>query len=56
MGRLVPGIMEKGEGSYVTYEDGRKMLDFTCGIGVTNLGAFALLSSPSPPSHPDSLT
>lgn len=38
--------MEKGEGSYVTYEDGRKMLDFTCGIGVTNLGAFALLSFP----------
>ncbi|KAL1673513.1 pyridoxal phosphate-dependent transferase [Schizophyllum commune] len=38
VGRLVPGIMEKGEGSYVTYEDGRKMLDFTCGIGVTNLG------------------
>ena len=30
--------MQKGEGSYVTLGDGRKMLDFTCGIGVTNLG------------------
>lgn len=30
--------MVKGEGSYVVYDDGRKMLDFTCGIGVTNLG------------------
>jgi 4-aminobutyrate aminotransferase len=30
--------MTKGEGSYVVYDDGRKMLDFTCGIGVTGLG------------------
>jgi len=31
--------MTKGEGSWVVYDDGRRMLDFTCGIGVTNLGA-----------------
>ena len=30
--------MVKGEGSYVVYDDGRRMLDFTCGIGVTNIG------------------
>ncbi|KAF8955711.1 acetylornithine aminotransferase [Flammula alnicola] len=30
--------MMKGEGSYVVYDDGRRMLDFTCGIAVTNLG------------------
>ncbi|TFK32480.1 acetylornithine aminotransferase [Crucibulum laeve] len=38
LGRITQGIMTKGEGSYVFYDDGRKMLDFTCGIGVTNLG------------------
>ncbi|KAF5359681.1 hypothetical protein D9756_002879 [Leucocoprinus leucothites] len=38
VGRVTEGIMVKGEGSYVYYDDGRKMLDFTCGIGVTNLG------------------
>jgi 4-aminobutyrate aminotransferase len=38
VGRLTEGIMSKGEGSYVTFEDGRRMLDFTCGIGVTGLG------------------
>jgi acetylornithine/succinyldiaminopimelate/putrescine aminotransferase len=37
--------MTKGEGSYVTFEDGRKMLDFSCGIGVTNLGEFAMCST-----------
>jgi 4-aminobutyrate aminotransferase len=36
--RVTDGIMAKGEGSYVQYEDGRRCLDFTCGIGVTNLG------------------
>ncbi|KAF7331399.1 Acetylornithine aminotransferase [Mycena kentingensis (nom. inval.)] len=36
--RVTPGIMTKGKGSWVEYDDGRKMLDFTCGIGVTNLG------------------
>lgn len=38
LGRISEGIMIKGEGSYVTYDDGRKLLDFTCGIGVTGLG------------------
>ncbi|KAF8757229.1 Aminotransferase [Rhizoctonia solani] len=36
--RLVNGVIVKGEGSYVTFDDGRKMLDFTTGIGVTGLG------------------
>ncbi|KXN84383.1 5-aminovalerate aminotransferase DavT [Leucoagaricus sp. SymC.cos] len=38
LGRVTEGIMTKGKGSYVYYDDGRKMLDFSCGIGVTNLG------------------
>ncbi|KAF7793903.1 hypothetical protein EIP86_005025 [Pleurotus ostreatoroseus] len=38
VGRIVEGVMTKGEGSYVTFGDGKKFLDFTCGIGVTNLG------------------
>ncbi|KAH8107744.1 pyridoxal phosphate-dependent transferase [Cristinia sonorae] len=38
IGRQVEAIIEKGEGSYLTLGDGRKMLDFTCGIAVTNLG------------------
>lgn len=38
LGRMTEGIMIKGSGSYVTYDDGRTFLDFTCGIGVTNLG------------------
>jgi len=31
-------MFAKGEGSWVTMHSGRKLLDFTCGIGVTNLG------------------
>ncbi|KAG5634204.1 hypothetical protein H0H81_002890 [Sphagnurus paluster] len=38
LGRLTDGIMSRGEGSYVEYEDGRRLLDFTSGIGVTSLG------------------
>ncbi|KAH9916934.1 pyridoxal phosphate-dependent transferase [Amylocystis lapponica] len=38
LGRVVEAVFVKGEGSYVTLEDGRRMLDFTCGIGVTNFG------------------
>ena len=38
LGRQIEGVMTKGEGSYVTFGDGRVMLDFTTGIGVTNLG------------------
>lgn len=44
LGRITEGIMVKGEGSYVVYDDGRRMLDFTCGIGVTNLGEFYYVS------------
>ena len=43
VGRITEGIMTKGEGSYVEYDDGRRMLDFTCGIGVTNLGKIVVL-------------
>lgn len=42
LGRVVEDVFEKGEGSYVTMKSGRKMLDFTCGIAVTNLGQLAL--------------
>lgn len=31
-------IITKGSGSYVTLNDGRELLDFTTGIGVTGLG------------------
>jgi 4-aminobutyrate aminotransferase len=31
-------IVERGEGAYLYATDGRKILDFTCGIGVTNTG------------------
>ena len=43
LGRITEGIMTKGEGSYVVYDDGRRMLDFTCGIGVTSLGKLYFL-------------
>lgn len=38
LGRLTEAVMARGEGTYVNLQDGRRMLDFTCGIGVTNLG------------------
>ena len=38
IGRLSTEVLESGSGSYVTSTSGRKMLDFTSGIGVTNLG------------------
>ena len=31
-------VAERGEGAYLYTVDGRKLLDFTCGIGVTNTG------------------
>jgi 4-aminobutyrate aminotransferase len=31
-------IVERGEGTYLYATDGRKFIDFTCGIGVTNTG------------------
>jgi 4-aminobutyrate aminotransferase len=36
--RIFPVRAERAEGSYIYAEDGRKYLDFTCGIGVTNTG------------------
>lgn len=38
IGRLATEVIESGSGSYVTMVSGRKMLDFTSGIGVANLG------------------
>jgi 4-aminobutyrate aminotransferase len=38
IGRLSNEVLESGAGSYVTTTEGRKLLDFTSGIGVTNLG------------------
>jgi|ERR1700722_8218256 len=38
VGRIADGVMVQAEGSYVRFGDGRRVLDFTCGIGVTNLG------------------
>jgi 4-aminobutyrate aminotransferase len=37
-GRIFPIEAERAEGSYIYAADGRKYLDFTCGIGVTNTG------------------
>lgn len=36
--RIFPIESERAEGSYIYGEDGKKYLDFTCGIGVTNTG------------------
>jgi hypothetical protein len=36
---LTEDVFVKGDGSWVTMHSGRKLLDFTSGIGVTNLGA-----------------
>ena len=37
-GRIFPIEAERAEGSYIYATDGKKYLDFTCGIGVTNTG------------------
>jgi 4-aminobutyrate aminotransferase len=36
--RIFPIRSDHAEGSYIYDEDGKKYLDFTCGIGVTNTG------------------
>ena len=36
--RIFPIQSERAEGSYIYGEDGKRYLDFTCGIGVTNTG------------------
>ncbi|KAH8993500.1 pyridoxal phosphate-dependent transferase [Lactarius akahatsu] len=38
LARLSEDVIERAEGSWVTFRGGRTVLDFTCGIGVTNLG------------------
>ena len=38
VGRFTDLVLEKGTGSYITTDTGRTMIDFTSGIGVTNLG------------------
>ncbi|KAH7410589.1 4-aminobutyrate aminotransferase [Cadophora sp. MPI-SDFR-AT-0126] len=38
IGRLTPEVLVSGSGSRVVTASGRRMLDFTSGIGVTNLG------------------
>jgi 4-aminobutyrate aminotransferase len=37
-GRIFNFVAERAEGAYIYTVDGRKLLDFTCGIGVTNTG------------------
>jgi 4-aminobutyrate aminotransferase len=37
-GRIFNFVAERAEGSYIYTADGRRLLDFTCGIGVTNTG------------------
>ena len=36
--RIFPIQSERAEGAYIYAKDGKKYLDFTCGIGVTNTG------------------
>src|SRR5690606_26548126 len=36
--RIFNFVSERAEGSYIYTDDGRKLLDFTSGIGVTNTG------------------
>ena len=36
--RIFNFVAERAEGSYIYTSDGRQLLDFTCGIGVTNTG------------------
>lgn len=38
VGRATDLVMVRGAGSYVTMDNDKTYLDFTCGIGVTNLG------------------
>ena len=37
-GRIFNFVAERAEGSYIYTTDGKRLLDFTCGIGVTNTG------------------
>src|SRR5688572_19235575 len=37
-GRIFNFVADRAEGLYIYTTDGKKLLDFTCGIGVTNTG------------------
>ena len=41
--RLVEDVIQSGQGSWVTMTSGKRLLDFTCGIGVTGLGELEVL-------------
>lgn len=47
VGRFTDLVLEKGSGAYITTDTGRQMMDFTSGIGVTNLGMFLTCSGDS---------
>lgn len=47
LGRVKDHVIVKGEGLNLYTADGKKLLDFTAGIGVTNLGQWVLSSSSS---------
>ena len=49
--KLTQDVFDKGEGSWVTMKSGKKLLDFTCGIGVTNLGTLSCPASKFTVSH-----
>ena len=38
IGRLTKHVFEEGKGTYITTDQGKKLLDMTAGIGVVNLG------------------
>jgi 4-aminobutyrate aminotransferase len=38
LSRIFNFVADHAEGAYIYTDDGRKLLDFTCGIGVTNTG------------------
>ncbi|KAK3214173.1 hypothetical protein GRF29_28g2223379 [Pseudopithomyces chartarum] len=38
IGRLTKHVFEEGKGTYITTDQGKKLLDMTSGIGVVNLG------------------
>lgn len=44
IGRSTELVIEKAKGTYVYAVDGKKYLDLTTGIGVTNTGKFLLFS------------
>ena len=45
LSRLKEDIIISGEGSWVTLADGTRAIDFSCGIGVTNLGYYLVSSA-----------